>query len=140
MDKFSTVKNAVEDLLGQGNISIIDSVFSENYIAHSGDRIYTGHAFIRKYAKQVRTAIADITILKVELLSHAENVITFQRTFCGTHRMSMKGIPASHKKVKWHEMVVSRFENGKIAEEWVASDLAFQLIIKQSKAQMQNQG
>ncbi len=28
-------------------------------------------------------------------------------------------------------MVVSRYENGNIIEEWVASDLAFQLMLKQ---------
>ena len=42
----------------------------------------------------------------------------------------MKGIPASNKKVRWYEIVVSRFDNDKIIEEWVVSDLGFQLMLK----------
>jgi predicted ester cyclase len=45
----------------------------------------------------------------------------------------MKGIPASLKKITWYEVVVSRFEKDKIAEEWIASDLAFQMMVKLSK-------
>ena len=43
----------------------------------------------------------------------------------------MMGIPPSKKKIKWNEMVVSRFEGDKIAEEWVVSELAGQLLLKQ---------
>lgn len=42
----------------------------------------------------------------------------------------MMGIPASNQRVKWQEMIVSRFENDKIVEEWVVSDLAGQLMIR----------
>jgi predicted ester cyclase len=45
----------------------------------------------------------------------------------------MQGIPASMNKLKWNEIVVTRFEGEKIAEDWVVSDLAFQLMIKQTK-------
>jgi len=47
--------------------------------------------------------------------------------------LHMMGIPASEKKIKWKEMVVSRFEGDKIAEEWVVSELAGQLLLKQPK-------
>jgi hypothetical protein len=35
--------------------------------------------------------------------------------------------------VKWYEIVVSRFDKDKIIEEWVVSDLAFQLMLKQNR-------
>lgn len=54
MDKLNTVKNTVDQLLGQGNFDIVDSVFSVNYVAHSGDKSYNGHKFIKQFAKQVR--------------------------------------------------------------------------------------
>jgi predicted ester cyclase len=43
----------------------------------------------------------------------------------------MMGIPPSDKKIKWIEMVVTRFEGDRIAEEWVVSELAGQLLLKQ---------
>ena len=56
--------------------------------------------------------------------------MTWQRTLSGTHKADLKGIPASNKKVKWYEIVVTRFDKDKIIEEWLASDLAFQLMLK----------
>lgn len=42
-----------------------------------------------------------------------------------------QGIPASMKRIKWNDIVVTRFDGDRIAEEWLASNLAFQLMIKQ---------
>ena len=63
----------------------------------------------------------------LEFLSVSGDMVVWQRTLRGTHKGSMRGIPPSGKRVKWNEMVVSRFENGKIAEEWVVSELAGKL-------------
>lgn len=131
MDKFEQLKQLTFQLIEQGNLNIIDAAFSEDYIAHAGEKSYKGLKFIKQFTKQVRTTIPDIKIVKIELLSYSENVLTWQRTLRGTHKMNLKGIPASNKKVKWYEIVVSKFVNDKIVEEWIASDLAFQLMLKQ---------
>lgn len=130
MAMLKQINYALDQLIGQGNFDIVDTVFSVSYKAHSGDKTFGGHKFIKQYAKQVRTAIPDIKIQNVELLTQTDNILTCQRTFSGTHKGDMKGIPASNKKVKWHEIVVSRFDKGKIIEEWVVSDMAFQLMLK----------
>ena len=131
MEKFNQVKYAVDQLIGQGNLEVVDLAFSVNYVAHAGDKTYKGHQFIKQFAKQIRAAIPNIKIQKVELLSQTDNVATWQRTFSGTHKADLMGIPASNKKVKWYEIVVSRFDNNKIIEEWVVSDLSCQLMLKQ---------
>lgn len=131
MEKFNQLKNAVDQLIGQGNLEVVDLAFSVNYVAHAGDKTYKGHKFIKQFAKQIRAAIPNIKIQKVELLSQTDNVVTWQRTFSGTHKADMMGIPASNKRVKWYEIVVSRFDNDKIIEEWVVSDLSCQLMLKQ---------
>lgn len=130
MDRFEQIKYIVDQLIGQGNLTIVDAAFSADYLAHAGEKTHNGHKFIKQFTKQVRTAIPDIKIVKIEILSHSDNVLTWQRTFSGTHKADIKGIPASYKKVKWYEIVVSRFDKDKIIEEWVASDLAFQLMLK----------
>jgi len=130
MDRFEQIKSIADQLIGQGNLNIVDSAFSADYIAHSGEKTHNGHKFIKQFTKQLRTAIPDIKIVKIEVLSQADNLLTWQRTLSGTHKSNLKGIPASNKKVKWYEIVVSRFDKDKIIEEWVASDLAFQLMLK----------
>jgi predicted ester cyclase len=49
------------------------------------------------------------------------------RTHRGTHQADFMGVPASGRSVTWRDMVVTRYEAGKIAEEWAVSDLAEQL-------------
>ncbi len=133
MNKINQINTALEQLFEAGNINIVENVFSENYLVHHGDKTYSGHDFIKKFTKQLRKALPDLKILKVEFLSQTNNMVTWQRSFSGTHAAPMKSIPASHKKIKWHELVVSRFEDDKIVEEWLVSDLAFQMMLKQGK-------
>lgn len=130
MENFNLLKNALEQLIAKGNMEIVDSSFSDNYVAHSGEKSYRGHEFIKRYAKEIRRAIPDVKISGVKLLLQGDNTIAWERRFCGTHKTALKGIPASNKRVTWSEMVVSRFENDKIVEEWVISELAFQLMVK----------
>jgi steroid delta-isomerase-like uncharacterized protein len=130
MDKEEQIQFAIQQLV-QGNFDVIDKIFSEEYLAHAGSKEYKGLEFIKRFAKQLRAAIPDLKIDSVEFLSQAEDTVAWQRSFSGTHKAKMRGIPASGKKVKWVEMVVSRFEGEKIAEEWVVSELAGELALRQ---------
>ena len=131
MNKGKQIEYIAKQLFEEGNVEIIDAVFVENYIAHDGDKKHTGHKFVRQFIRKLRLAIPDLKIVKIEFLSQTENTITWQRTFSGTHKTDMPGIPASMNKVKWNEIVVTRFEGERIAEDWLVSNLAFQLMIKQ---------
>jgi predicted ester cyclase len=133
MNQIKQLEYALDQLFVQGNLDIIDSVFHESYIAHEGNKSYSGLKFVEQYIRKLRKAIPDIIIRKLEFLSQSENYISWQRSFSGTHKAALHGIPASGKKVKWNEIVVTRFEGEKIAEDWLVSDLAFQLMLKHSK-------
>jgi len=130
MNKEKQIEYVTKQLFEQGNVEIIDAVFVESYIAHDGVKKHAGQKFVRQFIGKLRLAIPDIKIVKIEVLSQTENTITWQRTFSGTHNADMQEIPASMKKVKWNEMVVTRFEGERIAEDWLVSNLAFQLMIK----------
>ncbi|MCX9082475.1 MAG: ester cyclase [Candidatus Methanoperedens sp.] len=130
MNKEEQIKYASDQLVGQGNLDVIGEIFSTDYIAHAGDKNYKRHGFIKRFAGQIRSAIPDIQVIKVEFLAQAGNMITWQRTLSGTHKADMMGIPPSGRKVTWTDMVVSRFEDEKIAEEWVVSELAGELLLK----------
>lgn len=130
MNKENQIKYISKQLFEEGNIEIIDSFFTENYLAHDGEKKHSGHKFVKNFIKKIQSAINNLKIVKIEILSQTDNTLTWQRTFRGIHRFDMQGIPASNRNVKWNEMVVTRFEGEKIAEEWVVSTLAFQLMIK----------
>lgn len=130
MDQLNQLEHLVKELIVKGNLTEIETNFSPNYIAHAAQKTYKGHTFLKQYTNQIRKALPDIKLVQIEILSQNQQRITWQRTFTATHKNNLKGIPPSNKKVKRSEMVVTQFNNSKITEEWVASDLAFQLMLK----------
>lgn len=133
MKKEGQIRYALDLLIGQGNLEVVGTIFTADYIAHAGDKNYQGHAFLKRWTKELRSAIPNIKAQKVEFLAQKGNTITWQRTLRGKHEKNLRGIPASGKTITFREMVVSRFEGHKIAEEWVVSELAGQLMSKQPK-------
>ena len=109
MNKEEQIYFAAKQLFVKGNLEIIETTFSSDYIAHDGDKTHKGHGFIKQFIKQLKTAIPDLKIKQMDILSQTDNIITWQRTFSGTHQSNIRGIPASMKKVKWNEIVVTRF-------------------------------
>ena len=50
------------------------------------------------------------------------------RTLRATHKPVFRGFPATGHKIAWRDMIVSRLEDEKLAEEWAVSDLAEHLL------------
>ncbi|MDE0563194.1 ester cyclase [Exiguobacterium sp. B2(2022)] len=131
MNREEQIRFAAYQVIELGKMQVVPEVFATEYVAHAGERTYQGHAFIRRFSKQMKTAIPDVKVKKIEVLVQTENTVSWQRTLIGTHRENMLGIPASGKQVEWVDMVVSRFQEGLIVEEWVVSELMGELLVKQ---------
>ncbi len=135
MNQEALIKFGVEHIVCRGELEHIETVFSADYVAHAGDKTYQGHDFLHRWTKQMRVSIENIEAVKIEILGQDTETLTWQRTLTGIHKKALRGIQASNKKITWTEMVVSRFEEDKIAEEWLVSELAAELLLKQSKKQ-----
>lgn len=130
MNKEQIIKTTVRELMEHGNLNIISKSFSEKYVAHAGNKKYSGHPFIKQWMKQIHSAIENIKIKKIEFFCQDDKTVTWQRTLTGKHTNNLLGIPPTQKTVTLVEMVVSRFEDEKIIEEWIVSELAGKLFSK----------
>lgn len=128
------LKFAYDEIIEKGNVELLGETFSSEYVAHAGAKEYRGQAFLKRFVNQIRTAIPDLRIVELKFLADDGNNLVTQRTLEGTNEADMQGIPASGKKVKWVEMVVTRFEDQKIAEEWVVSELMGELLLRAPRA------
>lgn len=124
------IKYANDELISNGNLSVIDEVFSPDYIVHSGGKDYQGHEFIIRFTNLLLAAVSDIQVVDVEILLQAGDIVAWQRTLTGKHIANMMGALPSGQILTWRDMVVSRFENGQIAEEWNVSELAGEMLSK----------
>ena len=128
------IRFANEEIIGNGNLDVVGEIFAADYVVHAGGKDHTGHAFVKRFANLLRTAIPDVRVVEVAVLMQAGDMIAWQRTLSGTHKSVLGGIPPTGKKVKWRDIVVSRFESEKIAEEWTVSELAGELFSKFPRA------
>ena len=124
------IKYGNDELFEKGNLDVVGEIFSTKYVVHSSGKDYKGHNFIKQIIGQIRSAISDIRVVAVEFYMQSGNTIGWQRTLSGIHKAGMMGIPPTGHKVVWREMMISRFEDGKIAEEWMVSELAGELLSK----------
>ncbi len=128
------VRFANDEILGKGNLDVVDEIFATDYVVHAGGKDYKGLAFVRRFATLLRSAIPDLRVVEVAVLIQAGDTIAWQRTFSGTHEADMMGIPPTGQKVEWREIFVTRFDGEKIAEEWMVSELAGELALKSPSA------
>jgi predicted ester cyclase len=131
--KEKRIRFANDEILGKGNLDIADEVFAADYVVHAGGKDFKGPQFVRRFIRQLRSAIPDLRVVKVDCLLQAGDTIAWQRTLRGTHQADMMGIPPTGQKVKWRDMVVTRFSGAQMAEDWATSELAEQLLLKQPR-------
>ena len=122
------IQDANAALLVDGDLDAVACFFTEDYVAHAtrGDT-NAGHDGVRRFLRTLRKAFADLSV-EVEVLAVDGERVAWQRTVRGTHVGAFQGFPATDRPLAWRDMLVSRFEDGRIAEEWAVSDLAEQLL------------
>ena len=69
----------------------------------------------------------------VDILLEGDERVAWQRTLRATHKGKFKSFPASGLQIVWRDMVTSQFRDGLIAEEWVITDLAEQLLLSRKR-------
>lgn len=130
----SKIKAANRKLITKGEHAAIEEFFSPDYVAHlTGHNVSGGHKLVRSLLELYQRAFPHPKV-QVEILLEGADRIAWQRTLRAKHEGAFKGFPASGLEIVWRDVVTSRFHEGLIAEEWVISDLAEQLLLSRKKA------
>jgi predicted ester cyclase len=123
-----TIRAANRALLGEADLAAIGDFFAPNYVAHGTHRrVLRGHNGIRRWIGALRRAFRDVRV-KVEILAEGKDRVAWLRTVQGTHTGAFQGFPPTGRRLRWRDMVASRFRGGRIAEDWVITDLAEQML------------
>ena len=122
------IEEANSMLLADGMLDAIGEYFAKNYVAHLTDKdMERGHAAIRRFLGAYRHSFSDFQV-EVEILMKSKDRVAWQRTILAMHVLPFQGFPATGRRLVWRDMVVSRFRDGLIAEDWVITDLAERLL------------
>lgn len=124
----STIQAANSTLITNGELTAVGEFFTPDYVAHATDHdMAGGHGAIRRFLRMLQRAFPDLQV-EVEILVKGKDRLAWQRRLRGTHHGAYKGFPATGRKVVWRDMITSRFRDGRIAEDWVITDLAERLL------------
>jgi steroid delta-isomerase-like uncharacterized protein len=129
----SRIMAANSALITRHDLDAVGEFFTSDYAVHLTDRrVLLGHDGVRRMLRMYRRAFADLR-LEVEILLTAKDRVAWQRTFRATHKGCFKGFPATGRPLIWRDMVISRFRDGRIAEDWLLTDLAERLLLARKR-------
>jgi predicted ester cyclase len=122
------IHEANTTLLVNGAFDAVETWFAPDYHVHvTNQDIKGGPDLVRRILDMLRRAFPGIAV-EVEILVEGEDRVAWQRTLRGVQSGAYQGFPATGKEIVWRDMVTSRFEEGRIVEDWVITDLAEQLL------------
>jgi len=129
----SKIKEANTTLIVNGNLDRVSDFFTRDYTVHLTGRVMKGgHKLVQNILGALRQSFPAIQI-DVDILLEGEDRVAWQRTLRATHKGKFKSFPASGIQIVWRDMVTSQFRDGLIAEEWVITDLAEQLLLSRKR-------
>ena len=130
-----TLLRAANDaLFVRGDLDAVATYFVSDYVVHlAAERSLRGHDGVRAAVSLTRRAFSGLSV-EVELLVETADRVAWQRTLRGTQTGAYHGFPASGREIVWRELVTSRIVEGKIAEEWLVSELAERLLLARKAA------
>ena len=107
-----------------GNVDVIDELLAPDFVDHDllPDQEPDRESYKRGLAKD-RAAFSNLSITVEDQIAEGDKVVT-RLTWRGTHdKGKILGKPPTGKKVESTAIFVHRISEGKIKEEWSASDL-----------------
>lgn len=120
------IRAANDALLNQGDLDMVQQFFSESYVAHVLEGDLQGREGIVEFITALRVAFPDLRV-EIEVLATEGDRVAWLRTARGTHEGDFMGVPATGRSIVWRDMIVTRYVDGLIAEEWAVSGLAGRL-------------
>jgi steroid delta-isomerase-like uncharacterized protein len=113
------IRRWVEDGWNKGDLDSADAIYADTYIGYGID--VSGREGLKQFVAMFRAAFPDLHFSIQDMLAEGSKV-AWRYTLHGTQHGEFQGIPPTGKPVKVTGIVISRFDNGMWAEDWVEAD------------------
>jgi steroid delta-isomerase-like uncharacterized protein len=111
-----------EEFVSKGNLDLIDEIFAPDFVAHEANQDIRGSEGVRQFILMLRAAFPDLQVTVEDTLAEGDKVV--QRWSAhSSHQGALMGLPPSGKRISVAGITISRFEGGKVAEEWELYDM-----------------
>jgi steroid delta-isomerase-like uncharacterized protein len=103
----------------RGNYEMFETILTPEYVVHPEEA--RGAAGLQEMLEGYRAALGDLRVDVEQQFSAGDRVATVS-TVRGVHEGELMGTPPTGREVAFAMITVSRFEDGRIAEEWEIAD------------------
>jgi len=115
------LRRVVEEIFNQGNLDLVDELYATDYIYHIPPNPVHDTEGFRQMLAMYLIAFPDFHMTIEDIFAEGDKVVS-RFTFTGTHKSEFMGIPPTEKQVKGTGIVINRFADGKIVEDWESLD------------------
>ena len=114
------VQQWVEGGWNQGNLALVDKWYTTDYMLHdpSTPNFPGGQAAFKQFVTNLRTGFPDIHVTVEDMIAEGDQVVWRWR-ITGTHNGELMGISPTGRPIDITGIVISRFAQGKWAEDYV---------------------
>jgi predicted ester cyclase len=120
-DNKALIHRVNEEGLNQHNPALVDETCAPNFVFHNGSRTIQGLPAYKRYLAPFFSAFPDAHFTTEAMVAEGDTVAV-RRTFRGTHRGSLMGLPPTGRQVRISDMAMLRVANGKFVEAWNNAD------------------
>jgi steroid delta-isomerase-like uncharacterized protein len=117
-------RRLAEDGWNKGNLSAFDEWYASNVAFHHPTNPQKDRAAVKKYCIACRTSYPDLRVTLHDLMAAEGDKLVTRWTIRGTFvgGAVTVGRPPAGKHITFTGITISRFERGKVVEEWVEGD------------------
>lgn len=117
-----TLHKLIDEAFGKGNLDVVDETHSEDAVWHGpGGKEVRGRGALKEMMSGYATAFPDMR-MTVEHAVAEGDVLAAHWRVVGTHDGPLGDIPPTGRTVDIRGHIMSRFEDGKIVEEFEVFD------------------
>ncbi|MEO8744675.1 MAG: ester cyclase [Candidatus Dormiibacterota bacterium] len=118
-------RRSVEEVWNQRRLAVIDELIAPNATFHDtnvpGGK-FTGADGYKKFVETYLAAFPDVHFTINDLIEEGDRVVT-RWSATGTHKGALMAIPPTNKRATVTGVDITRYENGKVVEEWLNYDM-----------------
>ena len=100
-----------------GDMASVDELYAPNYVRHTVDPERRGREYLKESILSLHRGFPDLVSRIDAFVSEGDTVVT-RWTSTGTHGGEFLGFPPTGTPITTSGVVISRFEGGKIVEDW----------------------
>lgn len=117
------VRKLVEEVINQGNISMIDEFLIPDFVEHEElpPGIPPGREAPKVLFTMLRSAFPDFKATIEHLIAEGDEVV-LHMTWTGTHEGEFMGIPPTGKRISINVIDILGIAEGKFVEHWGVMD------------------